>query len=122
MADTGEGDQDRYIHLKEISVDFVKKRPTSVVELVFKDHAGVRHKSNNFKKGDLVHWNIDIYVCTHASATFTIRRSLFKINIAEISVEFEPNEFGDDRVVGLADSHHRVIVNFVYGRSNSVGL
>ncbi|KAF8266375.1 hypothetical protein EI94DRAFT_1733227 [Lactarius quietus] len=117
MADTGDGDQDRYIHLKEISVDFIKKRPTSDLELVFKDDAGVKRKSNKFKQGDLIHWNLDVYIRTHASATLIIRRLLFRITIAEILVKFGPNEFGDGRVVGLEDSHHRVTVNFVCGRS-----
>ena len=46
----------------EIYVDFIKRRPRSALILVFKDHAGVEHKSNKFKKGNLVHWNIDVSV------------------------------------------------------------
>ena len=46
----------------EISVDFIKSRPTFVLELVFRDDAGVKHKSNKFKEGDVVHWNIDTFV------------------------------------------------------------
>ena len=34
----------------------------SVLELVFKDEAGVEYKSNKFKDGDLVHWNVDTSV------------------------------------------------------------
>jgi len=118
MADMA--DQARYIHLKEIFVDFIKRRPTSVLELVFKDHAGVKLKSDKFKQGDLVHWNLDTYIRAHTSGTLTIRRALFNISVAEISVEFTPNEFGDDRVVALEDSNHRVTVNFVCGRSQSL--
>ncbi|KAH8979669.1 hypothetical protein EDB86DRAFT_626657 [Lactarius hatsudake] len=88
-------DQDRNIHLREISVGFIKTCPTSDLELVFKDDAGVTHKSNKFKNGVLVHWNVNIYVRTRTRATLTIRRALFKIKVAEISVEFEPHEFGD---------------------------
>ncbi|KAH9033801.1 hypothetical protein EDB85DRAFT_2274664, partial [Lactarius pseudohatsudake] len=110
-------DQDQYIHLKEIFVDFIKRRPTSDLELVFKDDAGVKHQSNKFKKSILVHWNIDIYVRTHTNATLIIQRALFNIGVAEISVKFKPNQFGDDKAVGLEDSDHRVTVNFVCGRS-----
>ena len=46
----------------EISVDFIRRRPTSVLELVFMDDAGDKHKSNKFKKGDLVRWNLDTFV------------------------------------------------------------
>ena len=79
------------------------------------------------------------YVRTNTSATLTIRRALFHISVAEISVEFMPNEFGDERAVGLegcgflrvtyysrwnvfTDGKNRVTVNFVCGRSQSVGL
>ena len=41
------------------------------------------------------------YIKTHTSATLTIRRALFNIRVADISVEFMPNEFRDDRAVGL---------------------
>ena len=54
-------EQTRYSFV-EISVDFIKRRPTSVLELVFKDEAGVKHKSSKFKEGDLVHWNLDTFV------------------------------------------------------------
>ena len=46
----------------EVFVEFIKRRPTSVLELVFKDEAGVKHKSNKYKEGDLVHWNLDMFV------------------------------------------------------------
>ena len=46
----------------EISVDFIKNRPTTILELVFKDEAGVEHKSNKFKEDDLVYWNLDLFV------------------------------------------------------------
>ncbi|KAH9017944.1 hypothetical protein EDB85DRAFT_1897427 [Lactarius pseudohatsudake] len=76
----------RVIHVKEISVEFIKTRPISDLELVFKDDAGVIH-----------------YVNTHTSATLTtgIQRALFKIRVAEVSVEFKPYQFGDDKVVRL---------------------
>ena len=46
----------------EIFVEFIKGRPTSVLELVLEnDHADV-YKSNQFKEHDLVHWNIDTSV------------------------------------------------------------
>jgi hypothetical protein len=45
----------------EISVDFIKRRPRSVLELVFKDEAGVKHKSSKFKEDDLLHWNLDTF-------------------------------------------------------------
>ncbi|KAF8269998.1 hypothetical protein EI94DRAFT_869857 [Lactarius quietus] len=106
----------RYIHLK-VSVYFIKRRPSSILELVFKNDAGVKHKSNRFKQDDLVYWNLDMYVEAYTSATLLIRRALFKINVAEIEVEFNPNEFADERAVALEDRKHRVNVNFVCGRS-----
>ncbi|KAH9023613.1 hypothetical protein EDB85DRAFT_309695 [Lactarius pseudohatsudake] len=112
-------EQAQVIHLKEISVDFIKTRPTSDLELVFKDDAGVTHKSENFKNGALVHWNLSIYLKTHTSATLTIQRALFKIRVAKVSVEFEPYKFGDDKVVRLEDSNHCVTVTFVYSKSKS---
>ena len=54
-------DQTRYSFV-EITVDFIKRRPTSVLELVVKDDTGVKYKSNKFKQGDIVHWNLDMYV------------------------------------------------------------
>ncbi|KAH9008750.1 hypothetical protein EDB84DRAFT_67071 [Lactarius hengduanensis] len=79
-------DQAQVIHLKEISVDFIKTRPISDLELVFKDDAGVTHTSNKFKSrlflnSDPVRWNLDIYLKTHTSATLTIQRALFKIGL-----------------------------------------
>ena len=48
----------------EISVDFIKNRPTSILELVLKGDTGDKrypvklYKSNRFNEGDLVHWQI----------------------------------------------------------------
>jgi len=115
-------DQDQYIHLREISVDFIERRPMSDLQLVLEDSAGVKYESNKFTEGDLVHWNIDTYIRTHTNATLTIKRQpLFDIVIvAEILVQFEPNEFGDGRAVELEDYTHRVTVKFVCGRSKSL--
>ncbi|KAF8270497.1 hypothetical protein EI94DRAFT_775822 [Lactarius quietus] len=123
MAETG--DQDRYIHLKDISVDFIKQRPTSssILELVIKnDDSDFKFKSNIFKEGNIIHWNLDILVKIHTTGTLTIRQGLFKIRIAKISVGFEPSEFGDNRAVTLEDSSHRVAVNFVCGISKSAAF
>ncbi|KAN0134695.1 hypothetical protein V8E53_007480 [Lactarius tabidus] len=114
------GDRDLYIHLKEISVDFIKRRPRSVLELVFKDEAGVKHKSSKFKEDDLLHWNLDTCVRSHTCATLTIQRALFKITVARIEFEFEPNESGDYRVVGLEDRNHRISVSLVCERFTSL--
>ena len=35
---------------------------TGVLELIFKDEAGVEYKSSKFKEDDLVHWNLDTSV------------------------------------------------------------
>ncbi|KAH9159527.1 hypothetical protein EDB89DRAFT_2236766 [Lactarius sanguifluus] len=79
---------------------------------------GVTHKSNKFKNGVLF---IGTYVRTHTRATLTIQRALFKIKVAEISVEFKPHEFGDFEVVHLeGDSNRRVTVTFVCGKSKSL--
>ena len=40
----------------------MKKRPKSDLKLTFKDDTGVKRKSNKFKKGDLVLWDLDMYV------------------------------------------------------------
>ncbi|KAH9000533.1 hypothetical protein EDB86DRAFT_517327 [Lactarius hatsudake] len=99
---TDTDDQAQVIRLKEISVDFIKKRPTSDLELVFKNDAGATRKSDKFKNGALVRWNLDIYLKTHTSATLTIQRGLLKKKrVAEVSVEFKPYKFGDDKVVHL---------------------
>ncbi|KAH9033823.1 hypothetical protein EDB85DRAFT_2144778 [Lactarius pseudohatsudake] len=100
----------------EISVDFIKTRPTSDLELVFKDDAGVKYKSNKFKNDTPVLWNPDIHVRTHTSATLIIRRALFKIRVADISVKFEPYNLGDSKVVRLEDTDRCVTVTFVYGK------
>ncbi|KAI9432003.1 hypothetical protein H4582DRAFT_2132524, partial [Lactarius indigo] len=113
-------DQDRYIHLKEIYVDFVKKRPMSVLELIFKDNAGVKHKSDKFKKGVRVYWTLDIYIRTHTSVTLLVRRAYSKIDIARILVEFEPSQFGDDKTVSLEDKNNRITTKLVCGRSKSL--
>jgi hypothetical protein len=34
----------------------------SVLELILKDEAGVKHKSSKFKECDRVHWNLDTFV------------------------------------------------------------
>ncbi|KAH8979655.1 hypothetical protein EDB86DRAFT_3082682 [Lactarius hatsudake] len=109
-------DQDQVIHVKgiqdlslflsrldvvAISVEFIKTRPTSDLELLFKDDTGVIHKSYKFKNGAFVHWGLDVYVRTHTSATLTIQRVPFKIRVTEVSVEFKPYKFGDDKAVRL---------------------
>ncbi|KAN0134698.1 hypothetical protein V8E53_007483 [Lactarius tabidus] len=136
MADMG--DQDRYVHLKgiqglsdsisehnryglvELSVEFIKRRPTSVLELVFKDETGVKHKSNKFKEGDLLHWKLDKFVRTNTSAVLTIRRALFNVSVAVIEIEFNPNLFVGLRAVALEDRNHYVTVNIKCGRSKSL--
>ena len=79
------------------------------------------------------------YVRAHSSAILTIWRlgALDQTRIADISVEFKPNEFVDDSAVGLegfslylqqhafhadvsADTKHCLTVNLVCGRSQSV--
>ncbi|KAH9027786.1 hypothetical protein EDB85DRAFT_2148279 [Lactarius pseudohatsudake] len=82
-------EQAQVIHLKEISVDFIKKRPISDIELVFKDDAGVTHTSNQFKsrlflKSDPVRWNIGIYLKTHTSATLTIQKSKSPADVTRV--------------------------------------
>ena len=76
----------RYVHLKsilvpalvdkkthysflDISVEFIKRRPTSDLELVFKDSAGVKHQSNKFKKSFPIYWSLDmsVYVVSYIS-------------------------------------------------------
>ncbi|KAH8991740.1 hypothetical protein EDB86DRAFT_2830656 [Lactarius hatsudake] len=150
-------DQAQYIHLKgiwdpplllsridvriEISVDFIETRPTSDLELVFKDDASVKYKSTKFKNGAPVFWKPEMFVVfsltaarqfllhshvrTHTSATLIIRRALFKQRFAEISVEFEPYNLGDSKVIrlevhfvlrGFTDTNRRVTVTFVYGK------
>ncbi|KAH9054680.1 hypothetical protein EDB87DRAFT_1834670 [Lactarius vividus] len=109
-------DQDQYIGLKEISVDFIKTRPTSDLELVFKDDAGVKYKSDKFKNGASVLWKPDIHVRTQTGATLIIQRGLFKKRVAEISVKFEPYELGDSKSVRLEDSDRCVTVTVVYGK------
>ena len=54
-------EQTRYSPV-EIIVHFIKRRPTTDLELVFKNEAGFKHRSNKFKEGDLVHWNLDTSV------------------------------------------------------------
>ncbi|KAH8995852.1 hypothetical protein EDB86DRAFT_1069053 [Lactarius hatsudake] len=115
-------DHDQYIDLKEISVDFIKATPASDLELVFKDDAGVKFKSNKFKNSARVVWRPDIHVRTHTSATLIIRRALFKQSVAEISVKFEPYKLGDSKVVRLEDDNRRVAVTFVYEKHKPVGL
>ena len=78
----------RYIHLKgilvlafadnkthqsflDISVDFIKRRPTSVLELVFKDGAGDKQQSKKFKKSVPIYWSLDMFV--HAISIITLR-------------------------------------------------
>ncbi|KAI9438904.1 hypothetical protein H4582DRAFT_2075501 [Lactarius indigo] len=127
-------DQAQYVNLKEISVDFIETRPTSDLELVFKDNAGVKYKSNKFKNGVPILWEPEM---THTSATLIIQRALFKKRVAEISVEFEPY-LGDSKVArlegggslspstvhltlrGFTDSNRRVTVTFVYGKPKPV--
>ena len=69
----------RYIHLKgilvpefvenkthysflDISVDFIKERPTADLELVFKDGAGDKQQSKKFKKSVPIYWSLDMSV------------------------------------------------------------
>ncbi|KAH9159522.1 hypothetical protein EDB89DRAFT_2179334 [Lactarius sanguifluus] len=132
-------DQAQYIDLKEISVDFIETSPTSDLELVFKDNAGVKYKSNKVKNGAPILWEPDIHVRTHTSATLIIRRALFKQRVAEISVKFEPYNLGDSRLSvwkvgslapstvyfmlrGFTDTDRCVTVTFVYGKPKPVGL
>ncbi|KAH9020069.1 hypothetical protein EDB85DRAFT_537079 [Lactarius pseudohatsudake] len=94
-------DQPEVIHLKEISVDFIKKRPTSDLELVFKDDAGATRKSDKFKNGARVHWDVNIYLKSYTSATLTIQRlgGLFDLRVAKVALEFKPYKFGDDKEI-----------------------
>ena len=48
----------------DISVDFIKpeERPTSDLELVFKDGAGDKQQSKKFKKKDFIYWSLDMSV------------------------------------------------------------
>ena len=53
-------DQTRYSYVG-ISVGFIKGRPTSNLELIFRVDDGVEHKSNKFKKSDLVRWTTNMF-------------------------------------------------------------
>ena len=48
----------------EIFVEFIQRRPKSVLELVLKnDDAGVVCKSNQFKEHNItIHWDLDTFV------------------------------------------------------------
>ncbi|KAI9438898.1 hypothetical protein H4582DRAFT_100863 [Lactarius indigo] len=106
----------KYINLKKISVKFIETRPTSDLELVFKDDTGVKYKSKKFKNGVPILWEPQIHVRTHTSATLIIQRALFKKSVAEYSVAFEPYNLGDSTVARLEDSNRRITVTFVYGK------
>ena len=60
-------EQPRYSFV-EIFVEFIKRRPTSDLELVFKDDAGVKHKSSKFKNDVLIHWKLKLFVYFAASS------------------------------------------------------
>ena len=66
-------EQTRY-SFAEIFVNFIKRRPTFDLEIVFKDDAGVKHKSNKFKKDVLVHWDLDMFVYFAASSSLETDR------------------------------------------------
>ena len=126
----------RYVHLKsilfpalvdkkthysflDISVEFIKRRPTSDLELVFKDSAGIKHQSNKFKKRVPIYWSLDMfvhaisiiilrywsfshsYVRIRTSANLTIQRAFFNRRVAEILVDFKPDQFGGAGIVSL---------------------
>ena len=112
-------EQTRY-SLVEISVKFIKSRPTFVFELVLQVEAGFKHKSGKFKPedGDLVRWYPDTFVCSslrlgiiflipyshfivNSCATLTIQRVFFETSVAQIIIEFKPNELGDYSTVEL---------------------
>ena len=78
----------RYIHLKgnlvpafvdnkthlsflDISVDFIKERPTSDIELVFKDGAGDKQQSKKFRKSVPIYWSLNMSV--HAISIIILR-------------------------------------------------
>ena len=46
----------------EIYVEFINGRPTSDLELVLKNEAGVIYKSYQVKEGEVIHWNLDTFV------------------------------------------------------------
>ena len=46
----------------EIFVEFIRGPPPSSFELAFVSDGGVMQRSSRFKEGDLVHWNLDMYV------------------------------------------------------------
>ncbi|KAI9433230.1 hypothetical protein H4582DRAFT_2082710 [Lactarius indigo] len=87
---------------EEISVDFIEKRPTYDLELIFMDDAGVKYKSNTFKNDTRVWWNPKIHVRTFTSSTLSIQqRARLKIRATTISVNFKPDKFGDNNIVRL---------------------
>ena len=78
----------RYIHLKgnlvpafvdnkthlsflDISVEFIKERPTSDIELVFKDGAGDKQQSKKFRKSVPIYWSLNMSV--HAISIIILR-------------------------------------------------
>ena len=64
-------DDEAHYSSVDISVDFIKRRPTSDLELVFKDDAGVKHQSGKFKKSVSIYWSLDMSV--HAMYTIVLR-------------------------------------------------
>ena len=44
------------------------------------------------------------HVRTHSRATLTIQRALFKICVAQVEIEFKPNESGDYNIIELEGS------------------
>jgi hypothetical protein len=46
----------------DIYVHFIKRRPTSALKLILDDGAGVKQRSQIFKKYNLLHWNLDMSV------------------------------------------------------------
>ncbi|KAH8977795.1 hypothetical protein EDB86DRAFT_1031829 [Lactarius hatsudake] len=64
--------------------DVIQRHPTSDLELVFKDDAGVIHQSNKFKDSIAIRWNLDIHVRTYTSATLTVKRALFKMRVVPV--------------------------------------
>ncbi|EJD02307.1 WD40 repeat-like protein [Fomitiporia mediterranea MF3/22] len=110
--------RDRFLYLKEITVDFTRSRPDCKLHLKLKDEMKTPYESKEFGKTERLQWNCELYVKSPSKAMLTIKdagNGLKKKWNVELQLDFGSTDFRENDTAERIDVNYGLIVKLTFG-------
>ncbi|EJD02341.1 WD40 repeat-like protein [Fomitiporia mediterranea MF3/22] len=117
---SAEKNEDRFLYLKEIAVDFTRARPNYKLQVKLKDEMKTRYESKVFGEAEPVRWECNIYVKSPSMATMTVQGSDWmprRNETTKLQIDFGSTDFRESNTAELDDVSHSIRVKLTFGIS-----